>query len=232
MPDPKPLQLYSWPTPNGQKIHIMVEELGIPYAVHGIDIGKGDQFGEDFLKISPNNKIPAVVDPEGPDGEPLSLFESGAILVYLAEKHGKLLSADPVKRYRTIQWLMFQMGHFGPLLGQAHHFRKYAPQDDKGRIEYGIERYTREAQRLYRVVDRQLASNDYLAGEEYSIADIAVYPWSMCYAMEGVDITEYPNIRRWQETVGARPAVKKGMAILKDRKREMSAEDRKVLFDQ
>lgn len=230
MPDAQPsrdaLQVWSWPTPNGQKIHIMAEELGIPYELHPVDIGKGDQFHDGYLKISPNNKIPAIVDPQGPDGEPLALFESGAILIYLAEKHGKLLSTDPASRYRTLAWLMFQMGHFGPLLGQAHHFRKYAPE----KIDYGIERYTKEAQRLYGVVDRQLADNDFLAGDEYSIADIAVYPWSMCYGMEGVDITNYPHIQRWQEMISQRPAVKKGMNMLKDHKREMSEEDRKVLF--
>lgn len=228
----RPLQVYSWPTPNGQKVHIMVEELGIPYEVHPIDIGKGDQFHEGFLKISPNNKIPAIVDPDGPGNEPLSLFESGAILLYLAEKHGKLLPNDPVKRWKAMEWLFFQVGNYGPLLGQAHHFRKYAPQEDKSRVEYGIERYSREANRLYGVLDKHLAEHEYLAGDEYSIADIANYPWSLCFEMEGVDITQYPNIQRWQKVIGERLAVRRGMKTLKDSKRELSEDDKEVLFGQ
>ena len=232
MSDPNALQVYSWPTPNGQKVHIMVEEVGVRYVMHPIDIGRGDQFHDGFLKISPNNKIPAIVDPDGPDGEPMSLFESGAILLYLAEKHGKLLPQDPVKRYKALEWLFFQVGNFGPMLGQAHHFRKYAPQEDKSKIEYGIERYTNEAQRLYKVVDKHLAGNEFLAGDEYSIADIATYTWSLNYESEGVDIGPLKNLRRWQETIGKRPAVQRGMEILKESHREMSDDDKKVLFGQ
>lgn len=232
MTEKEALQVYSWPTPNGQKVHVMVEELGIPYEIHPIDIGKGEQFHEGFLKISPNNKIPAIVDPQGPGGEPLSLFESGAILQYLAEKHGKLLPQDASGRYKALEWLYFQVGNFGPLLGQAHHFRKYAPQEDRSKIEYGIERYTNESQRLYKVVDKHLAYNEFLAGDEYSIADIATYTWSLNYEMEGVDIEPLKNIRRWQEIIGKRPAVQEGMKILKESHREMSDDDRKVLFGQ
>lgn len=228
MSDPKALQIYSWPTPNGQKVHIMVEELGIPYEVHGVDIGKGEQFEPEFLKISPNNKIPAIVDPDGPNGQAMSLFESGAILQYLAEKHGELLPKDPLAKWAAMEWLYFQVGGFGPMLGQAHHFRKYAPE----KVEYGIERYTNEANRLYTVVDKRLGEADYLAGDEYSIADIAVYTWSLNYEQEGVDISKLPNIQRWQETIGQRPGVQRGMEILKDSHREMSDEDKKVLFGQ
>src|SRR3984885_4647599 len=163
------IDVYSWATPNGHKVHIMLEECGLPYAVHAVDIGAGDQFKPDFLAISPNNKIPAIIDSDGPEGKPLSLFESGAILFYLAEKTGKFLPSDPAGRYATMQWLMFQMGGVGPMLGQAHHFRIYAPE----KVEYAVNRYSNEAKRLYGVMDRQLGVTRYLAGDEYSIADIA-----------------------------------------------------------
>src|SRR6185312_7144428 len=168
------IDLYSWATPNGHKIHIMLEETGLEYRVHPIDIGAGDQFTPAFLAISPNNKIPAIVDSNGPDGAPISLFESGAILIYLAEKTGKLLPHEPAGRYATLQWLMFQVGGLGPMLGQTHHFRIYAPQQ----IEYAVSRYTNEAKRLYGVMDKQLGQSAYLAGNDYTIADIAAFPWT------------------------------------------------------
>jgi len=205
------IQLYSWPTPNGHKVHILLEELGLPYQVHGIDIRAGDQFSEEFLRISPNNKIPAIVDEEGPDGQPLTLFESGAILIYLAEKHRQLLPEDPRRRAQTLQWLMFQMGGVGPFLGQAHHFIKYAPET----IEYAVRRYTNEANRLYAVMDKRLGEAEYLAGD-YSIADIATYPWTRSYDQQNVDIAEYPNVRCWQQAIEARPAVQRGLEVLKD----------------
>src|SRR5512143_387891 len=167
------IDAYSWPTPNGHKIHIMLEETGLPYKVHGIDIGAGAQFKPEFLKISPNNRIPAIVDPDGPGGKPISLFESGAILIYLAEKTGRFLPKDPVQKYKTLEWLMWQMGGVGPMFGQAHHFLRAAPT----KIEYGIKRYVDEAKRLYGVLDKQLASNAYAAGAAYTIADMAIFPW-------------------------------------------------------
>ena len=176
-----PIDLFVWPTPNGYKISIMLEEIGLPYEVHPIDITAGDQFKPEFLKISPNNKMPAIVDPDGPDGQPISIFESGAILMYLAEKTGQFWPADMRRRYKVIEWLMFQMGGFGPLLGQAHHFRVYAPET----IQYAVDRYTNEAGRLYRVLDTRLGEAEYLAGEEYSIADIACFPWSRSIERQG-----------------------------------------------
>ncbi|MDX6380453.1 MAG: GSH-dependent disulfide-bond oxidoreductase, partial [Rubrobacteraceae bacterium] len=169
---PQPIDLYYWPTPNGKKVAIFLEEADLPYNLVPVDITAGDQFDEEFLKISPNNKMPAIVDPEGPDGEPISLFESGAILIYLAEKTGRFLPEGPRERYEVLQWLMFQMGHVGPMLGQAHHFRGYAPE----KIPYAIDRYTNEAARLYGVMDKRLSEVDYFVGE-YSIVDMAIYPW-------------------------------------------------------
>jgi GSH-dependent disulfide-bond oxidoreductase len=221
------IDLYSWPTPNGHKIHIMLEETGLAYRVHGVDIGKGDQFAPEFLAISPNNKIPALVDPQGPDGKPISIFESGAMLIYLAEKCGRLLPATPRERYATLEWLMFQMGGIGPMLGQAHHFRLYAPQ----KIDYAIDRYTKEAGRLYGVVDRRLADRDYLAGE-YSIADIACWPWMRTPDRQGVNAADYPNYQRWFERIAARPAVQRGIEVLKQdqRSRPFDEKEREVLF--
>ena len=169
---PAPIQVHTWPTPNGHKVHVMLEECGLPYEAHAVDIGKGEQFAPDFLAISPNNKIPAITDPEGPDGRPISLFESGAILVYLAGKTGRFLPTGDRERYEVLQWLMFQMGGVGPMLGQAHHFRLYAPE----KLPYAIERYTNEARRLYGVIDRQLSKHAFIAGADYSIADIAIFP--------------------------------------------------------
>ena len=210
------IDLYTWPTPNGHKIHIMLEEVGLPYNVHAIDIGAGDQFDADFLKISPNNKMPAIVDPDGPDGEAHSVFESGAILVYLAEKTGKLLPSDPRKRSEALQWLMWQMGGLGPMLGQAHHFLQYAPET----IEYARNRYSNEAKRLYGVLDKRLGETRYLAGDEYSIADIAAWPWTRFPERQGVDRNDYPNFVRWFDEIAERPAVKRGVEVLANRRKE------------
>ena len=187
----------------------MLEELGLPYTIVPIDIGKGDQFKPEFLAISPNNKMPAITDPDGPDGEPISIFESGAIMLYLAEKTGKLMPTDPRGRYRVMEWLMFQMGTVGPLLGQVHHFRRYAPE----KIEYAINRYTNEAGRIYGVIDRRLEDHEFLAGD-YSIADIAVWPWILG-KNQGQDYDDFPNLKRWRNTMKMRPAVIKGRDVMK-----------------
>lgn len=223
-----PIELYSWPTPNGQKVHIALEELELPYTVHAINIGAGDQFNPEFLRISPNNKIPAIVDPEGPEGKPYSVFESGAILIYLASKVGKLLGNNTTQRYDVLQWLMFQMGGVGPMLGQNHHFRIYAPE----RIQYAIERYTNEARRLYGVVDRRLGESEYVAGREYTIADIAIWPWFQSYERQGIDLDEFPNVKRWSAAIGARPAVRRGMQVLADRRQplENDPKAREIMF--
>jgi GST-like protein len=215
------LQLYTWPTPNGHKLHIMLEECGLPYAVHAVDIGAGEQFTPEFLKISPNNKIPAMVDPHGPNGQPYALFESGAILLYLAAKTGRFLPADLERRYDALQWLMFQMGGIGPMLGQAHHFRGYAPET----LPYAVNRYTNEANRLYGVLDRRLGQTEYLA-DEYSIADMAVWPWLRTYERQGVRLADYPNVARWFESIGTRPAVRKAILVLAERRRQGAISDR------
>jgi GST-like protein len=211
------IEVYSWPTPNGHKVHIMLEECGLPYRVHAVDIGAGEQFDPAFLAISPNNKVPAIVDPDGPDGRPISLFESGAILLYLAGKTGRLLPADVRGKYEVLQWLMFQMGSVGPMLGQVHHFRVYAP--DK--IAYAIERYTNEARRLYGVMNRQIARQRYIAGDAYTIADIAVYPWLRSWKNQGIDWNDYPHLKGWFDEVGARPAVQRGVEVLAERRRPL-----------
>ena len=200
------IDLYTWATPNGRKVSIMLEECGLPYRVHPVDIGKGEQFKPGFLAINPNNRIPAIVDPQGPEGKPLPLFESGAILIYLAEKTGKFYPAGA--KYIVLQWLMFQMGGVGPMFGQAHHFMR-AKKDE---IPYGSERYGNEAKRLYGVADRHLASHEYFAGE-YSIADIAIYPWTARHEWHRVDLAAYPHVKRWYDRVGARPAVARGMNV-------------------
>jgi GST-like protein len=205
--------VYFWMTPNGYKVTILLEELGWPYNVIPVHIGKGEQFAPEFLRISPNNKIPALVDHEGPDGKPFALFESGAILMYLAEKSGwHFLPEDPRKRYAVVEWLMFQMASIGPMLGQAHHFRKYAPET----IPYAVERYTNEARRLYGVMDRRLGEVAYLAGD-YSIADIATYPWIRPHRWQGQDLDEFPGLKRWYEAIKSRPAVIRGCAVLQER---------------
>jgi len=206
------ITLYTWPTPNGKKVQIMLEETGLKYKALPINISANAQFAPDFLKISPNNKIPAIVDSKGPKGKPYSLFESGAILIYLAGKTNTLLGTTETDRYDILQWLMFQMGGLGPMLGQAHHFRIYAPQ----KIDYAIQRYTQEAQRLYGVMDRRLAQSEYLGCNKYSIADIAAWPWIASHERQGVDIAAYPNVRRWFESIGSRPAVIRGCAVLAD----------------
>ncbi len=220
------IELYYWPTPNGQKITIFLEETGVPYTLHPVDIGNGDQFRPEFLRISPNNKMPALVDPAGLDGKPIALFESGAILLYLAEKTGHFLPRDPFNRYQVIQWLMFQISGVGPMLGQAHHFRGYAPE----KIEYAINRYTKETGRLYSVMDTQLAARDYIAGE-YSIADMAIYPWIVPYERQGQALEDYPHLKRWFERLAVRPAVQRGMAQLKElRTSAMTDKARETLF--
>ncbi|MDD9906493.1 MAG: glutathione binding-like protein [Rhodospirillaceae bacterium] len=203
------IDLYTWATPNGRKASVMLEEVGLPYTEHAINISKGDQFEPEFLKISPNNRIPAIVDPDGPDGSPISVFETGAILIYLGEKTGKFIPTDARKRVAAMEWLMWQMGGFGPMLGQAHHFLGLDTE-----VPYGSERYVKESHRLYGVMDRRLADNEYLAGDEYSIADIACYPWAHRHPRHKVDISQFENVQRWYDTVGARPAVQKGMPTL------------------
>jgi GST-like protein len=221
------IDVYSTATPNGHKVHIMLEECGLPYRIHHINIGEGDQFKPEFLAISPNNKIPAIVDSDGPDGKPMSLFESGAILVYLASKTGKFLGASDRDKFTTLQWLMFQMGGVGPMLGQAHHFRIYAPE----KIDYAVNRYTNEAKRLYRVIDTRLSKSAYLAGEEYTIADIATFPWLRSWKNQGIDWADYPHAKRWFDEIGERPAVKRGVEVLSDlRKPLLDDKSKEMLF--
>jgi len=204
----QPIELYYWPTPNGWKITIMLEECGLPYNVLPVNIGKGDQFKPEFLSISPNNKMPAIVDHEGPGGKPISVFESGAILQYLGRKTGKFYPQDERARIEVDQWLFWQMGGFGPMLGQAHHFRIYSPE----KIPYAIDRYTNETHRLYGVLNKRLADREFVAGE-YSIADMAIAPWAKLWERQGQNIDEFPHAKRWLETVLARPAVQRGIAV-------------------
>ena len=221
------IEVYSWATPNGHKVHIMLEECGLPYKVFPIDIGAGEQFEPRFLAISPNNKIPAIVDPVGPDGQPIALFESGAILVYLASKAGKLLPRSDRQKFEVLQWLMFQMGGVGPMLGQAHHFRMYAPE----KIDYAINRYTNEARRLYGVMDKRLAQSKYIGGPEYSIADIAIFPWLRSWKNQGIDWNDYPHLKGWFDEIAARPAVQRGVEVLADRRKPLNGDkEREILF--
>ncbi|MDM4764844.1 glutathione binding-like protein [Pelomonas sp. SE-A7] len=221
------IEVYSWATPNGHKVHIMLEECGLPYRVIPVDIGTGAQFDPGFLAISPNNKIPAIVDPAGPDGKPMSMFESGAILLYLAGKTGQLLPADTRGKYEVLQWLMFQMGSVGPMLGQAHHFRIYAPE----KIAYAVDRYTNEAHRIYNVINKRLGLSPYIAGKQYSIADIAVFPWLRSWKNQGVDMKDYPHLKGWFDEVASRPAVQRGVEVLADRRKQLLDERaREVLF--
>jgi GST-like protein len=221
------IEVYSWATPNGHKVHIMLEECALPYKVVAVDIGVGDQFEPEFLAISPNNKIPAIVDFDGPDGKPMSLFESGAILLYLAGKCGRFLPADTRGKYNVLQWLMFQMGSVGPLLGQAHHFRVYAPE----KIAYAIDRYSNEAKRLYRVMNDQLAKSRYIAGPDYTIADIAIFPWLRSWKNQGIEWSEFPHLKGWFDEIAARPAVMRGVEVLADRRRPITDDKaRSVLF--
>jgi GST-like protein len=211
----QPIELYYWPTPNGWKITIMLEECGLPYEVRYVDIAKGDQFEPQFLEISPNNRMPAIVDPEGPDGEPISVFESGAILQYLGNKTGRFYPQQPRERVKADEWLFWQVGNLGPMAGQAHHFRNYARED----LPYAIARYTREVTRCYRVMDRRLARAEFLAGA-YSIADMACYGWIVPHKRQGQSLDDFPHLKRWFETIGARPAVKRGMAVGEDKRRQ------------
>lgn len=222
------IDVYSWPTPNGHKVHIMLEEcgmrLGRDWLAHPIHIGEGEQFTPEFLTISPNNKIPALVDPNGPDGQPISLFESGAILIYLAAKFGKFMPKSDRAKYDVLQWLMFQMGGVGPMLGQAHHFRIYAPE----KVQYGIDRYTNEARRLYGVMDKQLAHHPYIAGKTYSIADMAIFPWLRSWKNQGIDWADYPRLKEWFDMISARPAVVRGCEVLADLRKPLQ-NDKKAM---
>jgi GSH-dependent disulfide-bond oxidoreductase len=202
------IDLYTWKTPNGRKVSVMLEECGLPYTAHAIDIGKGEQFTPLFLALNPNAKIPAIFDPDGPDGKPIILFESGAILVYLAGKTGNFLPASDRGKYLALQWLMFQMAGVGPMFGQVHHYLRAA----KEQVPYAIERYGKEKDRLYGVLDRRLGEAAYLAGE-YSIADIATYPWVARHEWHKTELVDFPNVKRWYDAVGARPAVRRGMAV-------------------
>ncbi|MDO5624033.1 MAG: glutathione S-transferase N-terminal domain-containing protein [Pseudomonadota bacterium] len=222
------IDVYSWATPNGHKVHIMLEECSLPYQAHAVDIGKGQQFQPDFLAISPNNKIPAITDSDGPGGQPISVFESGAILLYLAEKTGQFLPQDPRARYAALQWLMFQMGGVGPMLGQAHHFRIYAPE----KLPYAIDRYTNEAARLYGVMNQQIErTGAYIAGPDYSIADIAIYPWLRSWQNQGIDWAHYPALKNWFDRIGARPAVQRGVQVLAHLRQPVHTDaEKEVLF--
>lgn len=203
------IDLYTWGTPNGRKVSVMLEECGLPYQAFPVNIAKDEQFDPDFLKISPNNKIPAIVDSEGPDGEPISVFETGAILIYLAQKTGKFLPTEPRKFTDVMQWLMWQMGGVGPMMGQAHHFRRFAPE----KIPYAIDRYTNETRRLYGVLDKQVSDKEWLAAGEYTIADIATFPWIARHEWQGMVLEDFPNLKRWYDAIWARDAVRKGFEV-------------------
>ena len=222
------IDVYFWPTPNGYKVTWMLEEVGLKYNVVPVNIGAGDQFKPEFLKISPNNRMPAITDPDGPGGNPISIFESGAIMMYLAEKTGKLMPSDTRGKYNVIQWLMFQMASVGPMLGQAHHFRVYAPE----KLEYAINRYTNEAKRIYGVIDKRLGEAKYLAGE-FSIADIATYPWLVPHSMQGQNLEDFPNLKRWYDELRARPATQRGFAVMADvvEKMRAAAKERQAAQD-
>jgi len=231
------LDVWSWPTPNGQKVHIALEELGLEYNIIPVNIGTGDQFKPEFLKITPNHRIPAIVDPDGPGGKPFTLFESGAILVYLSEKAGgKLTPKDPAGRFKCLEWIMFQMGGVGPMFGQWNHFGAYAPE----KIPYAIERYTNESKRLTRVLNQRLGETRWLAGDEYSMADIITFPWLRTGSQPSprfddrgyIDLAEYPNVKRWYDEIDARPAVQRGLAVLTELREQRTITDaeREVYF--
>ncbi|MEN8198375.1 MAG: glutathione binding-like protein, partial [Pseudomonadota bacterium] len=214
------IDCYTWPTPNGHKVHIMLEEAELEWTVHPINIQEGDQFKPEFLKISPNNKMPAIIDQEGPGGEPISVFESAAILIYLANKTGKFLPTNPRKYYDVIQWLMFQMGSVGPMLGQAHHFYSYAPERmEREKIQYGMDRYVNESNRIYGVIDRHLKGLEWMAADEYTIADMAIFPWLRQPERQGVEIDDYPEVKRWRDKIWARPQVEKALETLAEHRR-------------
>lgn len=234
----QPIDVFYWPTPNGWKVTIALEEMGLPYTLRPVNIGTGEQFKPDFLAISPNNRMPAITDPDGPDGKPISVFESGAILQYLARKTGKFYGGDPRAQAEVEQWLFWQMGGLGPMAGQAHHFRSYAKkiEPDETKLEYGANRYTNEVNRLYGVMDRRLADRDYLAGD-YSIADMAAWPWILPEG-QGQNLDDFPNLKAWVERVGERPAVKAGRAAGKDLRSNLAEDSdaakkaREILFGQ
>ena len=211
------IEVWTWPTPNGHKVHIALEELGLPYKVIPINIGKGEQFKPEFLAITPNHRIPAIVDPDGPGGKPFTLFESAAIMMYLSEKcGGALIPKDPVGKYRCLEWMMFQMGGVGPMFGQYNHFASYAVE----KIPYAIERYGNEVNRLHRVLDKRLSEAEWLAGTEYSMADIITFPWIRNPDRRGIDLATYPNVKRWHDAVAARPAVQRGVQVLAENQRK------------
>ncbi len=217
------LEVWSWPTPNGHKVHIALEELGLQYKVIPVDIGAGDQFKPEFLKITPNHRIPAIVDSDGPGGKPFTLFESAAIMIYLSEKTGgKLIPKDPIGRYKCLEWMMFQMGGVGPMFGQWNHFAAYAVE----KIPYAIERYTNEVKRLHRVLDHRLAEAPWLAGDEYSMADIITFPWIRGAERRNIDLGEFPSVKRWHDAIAARPAVQRGVAVLAEHQRQGQITDK------
>jgi len=222
------IDVWTWPTPNGHKVHIALEELELPYRVIPVNIGAGEQFSPEFLAITPNHRIPAIIDPDGPGGAPLSLFESGAILIYLAEKAGKLMPQDPAARLLCLQWLMFQMGGVGPMFGQYNHFATYAAE----KLPYAIERYGNEVKRLHRVLEKRLAGSEYLAGAEYSIADIATFPWVRNAERRDISLADYPAVARWHDAIASRPAVQRGVAVLAEKQRQgpMSNDEREMMF--
>ena len=215
---PNPIDLYYWPTPNGWKISIALEEMGLPYTVHPINIGKGDQFAPGFLALAPNNRMPAITDPKGPDGAPVSVFESGAILQYLAVKTGQFGGTTARDRIAVTEWLMWQMGGVGPMAGQAHHFLKYAPED----IPYAKKRYVDEVARLYGVLDKRLSQNAFVAGPDYTIADMAIWPWASLWKGQNQTLDDKPHLARWLDTVFARPAVQRGRALMMEQRKDPS----------
>jgi len=226
----QPIELHYWPTPNGWKVSIMLEECGLPYDLHLVNIGKGEQFKPEFLAIAPNNRMPAIVDPQGPDGKPISVFESGAILQYLGRKTGLFYPAEERERVEVDEWLFWQMGGFGPMLGQCHHFRIYAPE----KIPYAVDRYTNEANRLYGVMNRRLADRPYLAGA-YSIADMACVGWAKLWERQGQNIKDFPHVERWLSDVTSRPAVRRGLAVSEAERAKSNPADpaaQSVLFGQ
>jgi GST-like protein len=223
------LEVWTWPTPNGHKVHIALEELGLPYKVIPVNIGAGDQFKPEFLKITPNHRIPAIVDPDGPGGKPFTLFESAAILIYLSERNGgRLIPKDPIGRYKCLEWMMFQMGGIGPMFGQWNHFASYAAE----KLPYAIERYTNEVKRLHRVLEHRLQESHWLAGDEYSMADIITFPWIRGAERRNIDLADYPAVKRWHDEMAARPAVQRGVAVLAEHQRRsaMSETERDILF--
>ena len=223
------IDVWTWPTPNGHKVHIALEELGLAYTIIPVNIGKGDQFKPEFLAITPNHRIPAIVDHDGPEGAPLQLFESAAILIYLSEKcGGQLMPSDPVGRYTCLQWMMFQVGGTGPMFGQYAHFAKYAVE----KIPYAIERYGNEVRRLHRVLEKRLAASEYLAGATYSIADVINFPWIHHAEARGINLADYPNVRRWHDAIALRPAVQRGLSVLAENQRRgpLTAAEREVMF--